>query len=93
MGRIISETAETQDSDASVMYYCQADYGQIFWSNGGEVIKGIHENDGEYRHEYMKGLFAHFGIKVEYVSDIPEFVREWGGEDYFSNDTDEDNVI
>lgn len=68
------------------LHYCQADYGQIFWDGQGNVITGIHDNDGEYRHEYMEALFKHFGIAVLYADDIPDFVKKWGGSDYFSDE-------
>jgi len=40
-------------------------YYDAFFDQGGEYIRSIHENDGEYRQGYFNGLFEHYGISVE----------------------------
>lgn len=67
----------------NVLNYCDAGSGQIFWDQNNEIIGAIHENDGEFRPEYMTKILTHFGIEVQYHREVPDFVRQWGSyEDY-----------
>lgn len=78
MIKLFEEFGETK-----VLNYCNAGYGQIFWDQDNKIICAIHENDGEFRSEYMTGMFEHFGIEVRYHKVTPEFVKEWDSyEDY-----------
>lgn len=76
---------ESIDLDSNTLYYSNFEYGQIFW-NSDNVISGIHENDGEYRPEYMDKLFSSFGINVILTDDIPNFVKEWDGYSNFASE-------
>lgn len=75
----------------NVLNYCNTNYGQVFWDQNNEVIGGIHENDGEFRSEYMTWLFEHFGIEVEYHREIPDFVKKWDGYDNYGYVEEEDS--
>lgn len=70
-----------QNFDGRVLYYTNGAYGQIFWDENDNIITGLHENDGNFRDQYMTKLFNHYGVEVEYVNinDIPDFVKEWDG--------------
>lgn len=71
----------------NVLNYCNTSHGQVFWDQNNEIISAIHENDGEFRSEYMTKMFEHFGIEVEYHSEIPDFVKKMPGyEDYGENE-------
>lgn len=60
------------------MWYTHCVMSQIFFDQDGNFIKTIHENDANYRNEYMKKLFNHFGIEVEWF----EFPTELTGDTY-----------
>lgn len=81
-GKRYQHYARTGDS-ALTLYYCQADYGQVFWDNDGEIIGGLHEHDGEFVEEHMAKLFTHFGIVPKYVEDVPDQVLQWGKGDWW----------
>lgn len=56
--------------------YGNADYGQVFWDQDGNVVTGIHENDGDFREEYMSELLTHFNIDVKYHQEIPSEIKK-----------------
>jgi len=47
------------------MFIVSVPYCDAFFDQDGELIRTIHENDGEYRQEYFNGLFEHYAISVE----------------------------
>ncbi len=53
-----------------------ADSGQVFWDETGTLITAIHENDGEFRDEYMSSLLNHFEIKVTFQKKIPKNIKK-----------------
>lgn len=65
-----------------ILYYGNAPYGQVFWDQNGVAITTIHENDGNFRNEYMCSIVEHFNIKVKYVEKIPADIeaatKNWG---------------
>lgn len=63
----------------NALHYVDTAYGQVFWDQNNEIIGGIHENDGQFRPEYMTWLFEHFSIEVEHHTEIPDFVKQWDG--------------
>lgn len=59
------------------MYHQGTEYGEVFWNNQNEEVVYIHENDGNYRSEYMDPLFKMFGIQVKYNNNkLPRHVKE-----------------
>jgi|WetSurMetagenome_2_1015567.scaffolds.fasta_scaffold1401111_2 hypothetical protein len=59
-----------------ILYYGYAPYGQVFWDQNETPITTIHENDGNFREEYMSSIVEHFNIKVKYVEKIPASIKE-----------------
>lgn len=60
-----------------ILYYTESEYGSIWWK-GDTVITAIHENDANYRSEYMECLFGAFNITVEYIHprSVPQWVKD-----------------
>lgn len=50
-------------------------YDDVFFDETGEHITSIHENDGNWRSEYMNCLMKHFGVGVEH-QEAGDFVNE-----------------
>lgn len=50
-------------------YFCDDDFGECFgFFTKTDKLVCVHwfaANDAQYRNEYMRGLFAHFGIQME----------------------------
>ena len=63
-------------SDKRELNYYNASYGIIFWDENNNIITSIHENDGEFREEYMSSLFTHFDIEVIYHEDKPDWISD-----------------
>jgi hypothetical protein len=59
---------------------CVLFVGQVFLDDKGEIIDYIHENDGDYRDEYMKPIINYFGgsiVKINPLLDVnPAILRK-----------------
>lgn len=60
------------------MYYSydSIDYQTVFWDQDQNLITTIHENDGQWRGEYMNKLLNHFDIQVLRTDVIPKAVLD-----------------
>lgn len=67
-----SSTPSKHSSNKKKMFYYYDDrVGETqFFFDGDEVIHDMSLNDGDYRHEYMRSLFEHYGVKVEYLKKL-----------------------
>jgi hypothetical protein len=60
----------------NTLFVFSAAFGQIFWDENNTIITAIHENDGNFRKEYMEDLFTHFGITVKMVKERPKWLTD-----------------
>jgi len=49
----------------------RADYGTAFFC-GEDLIKYVHENDGDWRSEYFNPIIRYFGIEPIYLEKLSE---------------------
>ncbi len=48
----------------------------VFWDSNNKIITTIHENDGEWRTEYMNKIPNHFGVEVIRVNKLPKAIKK-----------------
>lgn len=48
----------------------------VFWDGDNNLITTIHENDGDWRTEYMNKIVNHFGIEVTRVKKLPAEIKK-----------------
>lgn len=55
-----------------LVYFNEDECRTEFYDETGKMFSQIHENDGDWRGEYMNGLMAHYGVEVETVTKKPK---------------------
>lgn len=53
--------------------------GEIFWNSENKEVCYVHENDGDFRPEYMTKIITMTGFSYQYVKDknkVPDYVKE-----------------
>jgi hypothetical protein len=57
------------------LHYAPVEFGTILWDENKKIVAALHENDCDFRDEYLSPIFEHFGIKVQ-ESSLPKFITK-----------------